>query len=170
MKRILIIGSGGAGKSTFARRLHEATNIELIHLDKLHWKPNWGEPSKDEWQKAVESLLKKDAWVMDGNFGGTMDIRMAACDTVIFFDLPRALCVWQAFKRYLFYRKRTRPDMGEGCDERFDVKFLKWIWDYPARTKPRVEELLKRFENEKTIIRFRAKQDIEKFFTNHICR
>lgn len=167
MKKILIIGSGGAGKSTFARRLHAATNVELIHLDKLQWKPNWVETPKDEWQKTVENLVKKEAWIMDGNYSSTMEIRMAACDTVVFFDLPRTLCVWRAFKRFLFYRKGTRPDIGEGCDEKFDPKFLKWIWDFPARTKPRIEKLLKQFEREKMIIRFRSKQDVENFLTNY---
>ena len=163
MKRILIIGSGGAGKSTFARSLHEATGIELIHLDKVFWKPNWVETPKDEWKKTVEDLLTKDSWIMDGNFGGTMEMRIAACDTVIFLDLPRTICVWRAYKRVLIYKKNSRPDMAEGCDEKFDLKFLKWIWDYPTRTKPRVEALLKRFQNEKNIIRLKSKSEVEDF-------
>ena len=166
MKRILIIGSGGAGKSTFARQLHQTTNIELFHLDKLYWKPNWVEPTKDEWKKTVEDLIKKDSWIMDGNYGGTMEMRIAACDTVIFLDLPPAICVWRAVKRYLFYKKNNRPDMAQGCAERLDLKFLKWIWDYPTRTKPRVEALLKRFQDEKKIIRLESTKEVEKFFVN----
>ena len=166
MKRILVIGSGGAGKSTFSRRLHEITGIELIHLDKLYWQPNWVEPSKDVWQKKVETLLKKASWIMDGNYGGTMEIRIAACDTIVFLDLPRAVCVWRAYKRFLFYKKNGRPDMAEGCPEKFDLEFLKWIWNYPTRTKPGVEERLKRFAEEKTIIRLASNNDVDKFFVN----
>jgi len=163
MKKILIIGSGGAGKSTLARHLHKATGIELIHLDKVFWQPNWVELPKDEWKKTVENLLKLDSWIMDGNFGGTMEMRFAAADTVIFLDLPRLLCIWRAYKRFLLYRKNNRPDMAEGCDEKFDLEFFKWIWDYPTRTKPRVEALLKRFQNEKNIIRLKSKSEVEDF-------
>ena len=167
MKRILIIGSSGAGKSTFARSLHEATGIELIHLDKVFWKPNWVETPKDEWKKTVEDLLTKDSWIMDGNFGGTMEMRIAACDTVIFLDLPRTICVWRAYKRVLIYKKNSRPDMAEGCDERFDLEFLKWIWDYPKRTKPKVEALLKQFQAAKNIVRLTSTKEIENFFDNY---
>ncbi len=166
MKKILIIGSAGAGKSTFARRLHKATDIELIHLDKVFWRPNWVETPKDEWKKTVENLLKKDSWIMDGNYGGTMEIQLAACDTVIFLDLPRTICVWRALKRFLFYKKKTRPDMAEGCDEKLDLEFIKWIWNYPTRTKPKVESLLERFQNTKTVIRLQSKNEIEKFLQN----
>ncbi len=169
MKKILIIGSGGAGKSTFARKLHELTGIELIHLDKLYWKPNWIETPKDEWKETIESIIEKDSWIMDGNYGGTMEMRFAACDTVIFLDLPRTICVWRALKRSLFYKKNTRPDMAAGCAEKFDfeyLKFLKWIWDYPTHTKPKVEVLIRRFENKKTIIRINSKNELKDFFNS----
>jgi len=166
MEKILIIGSGGAGKSTFARRLSDATGIELIHLDKLYWQPNWVEPSKDEWKRAVEDLLKKDAWIMDGNYSGTLEMRLAACDTAIFLDLPRTICVWRAFRRFLFYKKNGRPDLAEGCDEQFDLKFYKWIWDYPKRSKPKVEALFKQFQNTKKIIRLASTKEVEDFLVN----
>lgn len=166
MKKILIIGSGGAGKSTMARRLNEATGIETIHLDKVFWRPNWIETPKDEWEKTVENLLKKDSWIMDGNFSGTMEMRFAACDTVIFLDMPRTICLWQAYKRFLFYNGNNRPDMAEGCGETFDLKFYKWIWDFPKRSKPKVEAFIKQFQDTKEIIRLTTKKEIEDFFTN----
>ena len=169
MKKILIIGSGGAGKSTFARRLHKLTGIELMHLDKIYWKPNWVETSKDEWEDTIENLIKKDSWIMDGNYSGTLETRIAACDTVIFLELPRTICVWRAFRRSLFYQKDTRPDMAAGCAEKIDLeylKFLKWIWDYPARSKPKIETLLEKFQDTKKIIRLASTKEVENFFMN----
>jgi adenylate kinase family enzyme len=166
MKKVLIIGSGGAGKSTLAARLGEVTGIEVIHLDKIHWKPNWTSPPKDEWRKTVKAELKKDEWIMDGNFGGTMEMRLAACDTVIYLDFPRTICLYRALKRAVKYYNKTRPDMGEGCNERIDFEFLHWVWNFPKTTKPKIEERLKRFESEKTTIRLHSKREVEKFFRN----
>jgi adenylate kinase family enzyme len=163
MKRILIIGSSGAGKSTFSRRLGEITGIEVVHLDKIHWRAGWIEPSKDEWRKTVEDNLKKEAWIMDGNYSGTLALRLEKCDTVIFLDLPRTICTWRVIKRVFLYRKRSRPDMAEGCAEKFDWEFVKWTWSYPKRSKPRVEELLKQFESEKTVIRLKSPSEVENF-------
>ena len=168
MKRILVIGSGGAGKSTFSRRLHELTGIELFHLDKLHWKPNWVEPTKDDWKKTMEDLLKNDSWIMDGNYSGTMKMRIAACDTVIFLDMPRTVCVYRILKRVAQSYGKNRPDMAAGCNEQFDWTFIKWVWNYPARTKPKIEALLKSAENGKTIISLKSKKEIENFFTNKV--
>lgn len=164
MKKVIIIGSGGAGKSTFARRLHEATGIELIHLDKLYWKPNWVETPKSEWKQLIGEIIRGEEWILDGNFGGTMEMRLEACDTVILLDMPRIICVYQALKRIATYRKGQRPDMGEGCDERFDIKFLSWIWNYPSQTKPKIEKLLEQYGSAKNVIRLRSKRDIEDFF------
>ena len=167
MKRVLVIGSSGAGKSTFSRRLAEKTGLEVIHLDVLYWKPNWTEPPKDEWQKTVENALKGDSWIMDGNFSGTMEMRLAACDTAIFLDFPRTICVYRVLKRLVFYRPGGRPDMAKGCNEKFDWTFIKWVWNYPTRTKPKVEALLKNIENEKMVIRLKSKKEVENFFANN---
>ncbi len=166
MKKIIVIGSSGAGKSTFARRLGAGINTEVVHLDKLYWKPNWIEPSKDEWRAILAEAVKNDSWIMDGNFGGTIEMRMAACDTAIFLDLPSYVCVYRILKRWIFYRKGTRPDMAEGCHEKFDWKFIKWVWNYPARSKPKIEEILKRFAGEKKIVRLRSKIEVENFLTS----
>ncbi len=95
MRKILVIGSGGAGKSTLSRQLGELLDIEVLHLDKFYWQAGWIEMPQPEWLKTVEELLGRDAWIMDGNYSGTLDIRIAACDTVIFLDMPRTLCLWR---------------------------------------------------------------------------
>jgi adenylate kinase family enzyme len=167
MKKILIIGSSGAGKSTFARRLHRATGLPLIHLDRLYWKPNWVETTdKSEWKRTIENALRGDAWILDGNYSGTLEMRLEKCDAVIFLDLPRLLCIYRILKRVALYKKGSRPDMADGCDERFDWEFVKIVWNYPTRSKPKVEALLHRFESEKTIFRLHSQKEIEDFFVN----
>ena len=163
MKKVLVIGSSGAGKSTFARRLGKITGIEIVHLDKLHWKPNWTEPSKEEWRIVVENLVKRDSWILDGNFSSTMKIRVAACDTVVFLEMPRVVCIWRVLKRIVVYRRGERPDMAEGCGEKFDWTFIKWIWNYPKQSKPKIESILEQYRNEKTIIYLKSNQEIENF-------
>src|SRR6201995_1710403 len=115
MRRVLVIGSGGAGKSTFARRLGARLGLPGKHLDASYWKPGWVETPKEEWRRSVERLVEGDSWVIDGNYSGTLEVRLAACDTVVFLDLPRRVCIWRVLKRVLTYRDGSRPDMAEGC-------------------------------------------------------
>jgi adenylate kinase family enzyme len=166
MKKILIIGSGGAGKSTFARQLSEILKLEVIHLDALYWQAGWVETPKPEWKERVEEVLKRDAWIMDGNYSGTLDIRMAACDTVIFLDIAPLICLWRIFKRLLQYRKRSRPDMAAGCEEKLNVEFISWVWNYRKRSRPKVVRLLEENRHSKTIIWLRSQSDVEGFLTN----
>lgn len=163
MKKILVIGSSGAGKTTFSRNLSKLTGIEIIHLDKLHWKPNWTEPSKDDWKATLEKAMRGEAWIMDGNYSGTLDIRLPVCDTVIFLDMPPAVCVYRVLKRVASFYGKTRPDMAENCVEKFDWEFLKWIWDFENRSKPKMEKLLEQFKDEKTIVHLRSKREVEDF-------
>jgi adenylate kinase family enzyme len=137
--------------------------IEVVHLDVEHWLPGWTEPSKDEWGRKVEGLLRGDEWIMDGNFSGTLEMRLAACDTVVFLDLPRVLCLWRVLKRLVTYRGGRRPDMAEGCAEKFDLKFLKWVWDYPKRTRPKVLRLLEENARGRIVHRLRSRAEVEGF-------
>jgi len=142
MRRVLVIGPGGAGKSTFSARLAAITGLPLIHLDALYWKPGWVEPPKAEWASTVERLLREPAWVMDGNYGGTLETRLAAADTVIFLDLPRIVCLTRVVRRWIRFHGRSRPDMTPGCPERLSWEFLRWIWSYPEERRPKILQRL----------------------------
>lgn len=144
-KKILVVGCGGAGKSTFASELGSALGIRVVHLDRLYWRPGWVEPSPEEWSGTVRRLVAEQTWVMDGNYGGTLDPRLAEADAVVFVDFPRLLCLWRVIRRRLTYRRRTRPDMAPGCPERLTPGFLKYIWSYPSKRRPGVLEKLRRF-------------------------
>src|SRR4051794_30280430 len=108
MKKILILGSGGAGKSTLARRLGEHLQMEVIHLDSYYWKPGWIERPKPEWRQVVARLTEGESWVMDGNYSGTIELRIGACDTVILLDIPRTTCLWRVIKRAVAHRGHSR--------------------------------------------------------------
>ena len=163
MKKILVIGSGGAGKSTFAGRMGQILKIEVIHLDVLYWKPGWIETPKPEWRATVAELVKRDAWIIDGNYSSTFDIRLEACDTIIFLDVGRPSCLWRVLKRWMLYRHGGRPDMAEGCQERFSLEFLQWIWGYPKRTRPKVLKLFREYSQRKAVIHLRTRSEIEGF-------
>jgi adenylate kinase family enzyme len=165
MKRVIVIGSGGSGKSTFARELGERTGIQVIHLDREYWRPNWEKTPTDEWEAKVAEMLKGDSWIIDGNFGGTREMRMAAADTIIFLDLPRLVCMYRIFARTAKYYGRSRPDMTEGCYEQLDWDFIKWVWNYPKQSKIRLLRELERFRD-KTVVMLKTKSDVVAFLDN----
>ncbi len=135
MRKLLLIGPGGSGKSTLATQIGARTGLPVIHLDALYWRPGWIEPTREEWRATLAPLLAQDAWVMDGNFGGTLERRLAAADTVIFFDLPPLLCLWRVLRRRVRYHGRSRPDMTPGCPEKIDLEFVWWILSYRSRKR-----------------------------------
>lgn len=165
MQRVIIIGSGGAGKSTLARQLGAMLGIEVIHLDALYWQPGWAETPKSEWQETVQTLVQQDTWIMDGNFGGTMELRLAAADTVIFLDFPRLLCLWRVWKRRWQYAGKTRPDMRQGCPERLNWEFLQWIWTYPTRRRPVVLKRLSQLAPNQTVMILRSPAQVRQFLS-----
>ncbi len=163
MQKILVIGSGGAGKTTFATQLGELLKLTVIHLDKLYWRPSWVEPPKEEWAATVDALISGDAWIMDGNYSGTLARRLTACDAVVFLDLPPLVCVWRVLKRVLQYHNTTRPEMAAGCPEHFSLKFLLWIWNYRRRTRPRIEGLLNQRDVDVKMIRLQSAAEIDQY-------
>ena len=163
MKKVLVIGPGGAGKSTLAQELGKLLNMEVLHLDKFYWRPGWVETPKSEWAKTVRDLLSQDAWIMDGNYSGTLDIRFEACDTVIFLDMTRSLCLRRVLKRAIQYRKQSRPDMAEGCREKLSFEFIKWIWNYSSRTRPKIVRLLESKLEGKKIVWLRSQSEVKRF-------
>lgn len=166
MKKVLVIGSGGAGKSTFARHLGTRLNIDVIHLDTLYWHPGWVETPRAEWRKVIEGLVRRDAWIIDGNYSNTLDFRLEACDTVIFLDIARLICLWRVVARAILYCGRTRPDMAEGCRERLDWGFIRWVWSYKRRTRPQIIEILRQRAQCKQVIWLRSRAEVKRFLTS----
>jgi len=99
----------------------------------------------------MEALVSKEEWIIDGNYGRTMDIRLRKADTIIYLDYPTYLCLFRAIKRRIQYHGKTRPDMGEGCKERIDRQFIRWIWNFCRDERPCILQKLNDFRDEKQI-------------------
>ena len=161
MKKLLIIGSGGAGKSTLARRLGSMLSLEVIHLDRHFWRPGWEEPPKAAWRARVRTLIDSEAWIMDGNYGGTFDIRFPAADTIIDLDFGRFCCLGRVLRRRALSRFRARPDLAEGCRERLNWAFVRWIWRFRTDSRCRIEAACRSYGAGRTILRFRTPRELE---------
>lgn len=166
MERVLVLGSPGAGKSTFARRLAEQTGLPLVHLDRHFWRAGWKEPHPDEWRRQVEELANGPRWIMDGDYSRTLDIRLPRADTAFLLDTPRWLNLMRVLKRVLKGYGRTRPDLADGCPERLDWEFLRYVWSYPHKLGPRVAAMLEGYQGE--VITLRTRRDIENYLAERV--
>lgn len=141
-ERTLIIGCSGSGKSWLATKLSDITKQPVVHLDQLYWLENWQKQDQVVFIEKLEKELAKNSWIIDGNFDSTLEKRLKYADFVIFLDFNRYQTLSGAITRAMKYYKRTRPDMTEGCNEKIDFEFLKYIWDYPKTTRQKTVDLL----------------------------
>ncbi len=165
MNRIMVIGCCGSGKSTLSRQLHKAIGIPLYHLDQYYWKPNWVETPKEEWKSIVLDLANKAEWIIDGNYGGTMDIRLKQADTIIFMDISTVRCLYRVLKRIWKYHGKVRPDMPERCRERLDFYFLHYVASYNMLRRKRLLKMLEKVKNHKEVHTIRNNRDISVFLS-----
>lgn len=155
--RITIIGYSGAGKSTFAKLLGQFYQIEPTYLDTIYWLPNWVERNTNETKEMISEVMKKEDWIIDGNYKRFSPERHELANQIFFFNFNRFQCLWNAIKRRIKYNKKARPDMTEGNFEKFDFEFLMWIMKN-GRTK----EIQQNYEN--LIQKYKDKTIV---FTNH---
>jgi adenylate kinase family enzyme len=161
VQRVAVVGSGGAGRSVFSKELGRRTGLAVIHLDRHHWAPGWVETPAAEWRVVQAGLLGEERWIVDGNYGGTFDIRFERADTVIVLAIAPWRCVVAALRRSL--QNRGKAVQADGCPERVDVDFLRWIWRYPANSRPRLDEALKRYAGGLRIVELRTRRETAAF-------
>lgn len=164
MKRVLIIGCGGAGKSTLSKELSSKTGIKIIHLDCHFWLPGWQMLEKEKWEKMTDEFIARDEWIMDGNYGSTLDKRIDRADTIIYMDFSKYRCLFNAFRRMLRGRflKEKRSDLTEGCDEKIDMEFYKWIWNYNKNHRAEMYEKLEQIKKDKKVFIVRSYKEKRK--------
>lgn len=137
MRRVAVVGSGGAGKTTFARELARRTGLPVVHLDHLYWKPGWVETPSDEWRMVQDARLTANEWIADGNYSGTFDVRFRRADTIIVLAPSRWRCLSRVLRRTI--ANHGRSVQAPECPERLDFRFLKWVWQYQQNSRPRLD-------------------------------
>ncbi len=159
MERIMVIGCPGSGKSTFSRELHRITGIPLFHLDMMNWNADRTTVDKEVFRARLSDTIKKNEWIIDGNYGSTIELRLKECDTVIFLDYPLEVCLEGIMER----RGKGRTDMPwvEAEDEE-DAEFIEFIKNYNSQSRPQVMELLDKYSDKKIII-FRNRDEANEF-------
>jgi adenylate kinase family enzyme len=163
MRKVLVIGSGGSGKTTFSKQLGARTGLPVIHLDQLFWHPGWVKTPDEEWDRLIADICSREQWIMDGNYGRTLAQRIGAADTIIFLDLPRWLCTWRIVKRQIRYAGRIRPDSAPGCPERLTWEFVSWVWTYPNRRRPDIMQRLESVRATKRVVVLRSEGQLQEF-------
>ena len=162
MQRIMIIGSPGSGKTTLSTLIAEKLGLPIVHLDRLAWKSGWVFRPREEFDSMHTEELSKEQWIMDGNYGRTIDVRLEMADTAILLDYPTCICLFRVLKRFILNMGRTRPDMTEGCPERIDMEFLIYICNFRRKNRKKLLAKLEAAENVNVII-IRNKRDYRKF-------
>ncbi|GAK04036.1 DNA topology modulation protein [Geomicrobium sp. JCM 19037] len=152
MNRIMVMGvSPGVGKSTFARELGEELHMNVYHLDAYFWKPGWVMKAVDEFAAEQQEIVEREQWIIEGNYNNTYEVRVARADTIIYLELPLYVCLYRVFKRWIKNFGRTRSDMGEGCKEKLDVEFIRYIVTTYNRRKKTMKKRLQAFEEQRSL-------------------
>ena len=156
MKKVIVIGCPGAGKSTFSRKLSAKTGLPLYYLDMIWHRADRTVIGREEFDKRLVEIMSEDRWILDGNYARTLPMRLEQCDTVFYFDLQLDECIEGAKSRL----GKERVDMP-WTDDELDPDFLQWIMDFPRDTAPEINRYLANFD--KIIIRFRSRAEADRY-------
>lgn len=158
MRKILVIGCPGAGKSTFARKLRENLQLPLYYLDIIWHRPDRTTCSREEFDRRLQEILQEDRWIIDGNYLRTLEVRLQKADTVFFLDYPSEICLAGAKERI----GKKREDLP-WVETEFDEEFRQWILDFSRDQLPVIYRLLKQYEAGKKIFVFRSREEAERY-------
>ena len=159
MKKIIVVGCPGSGKSTFSKKLHRLTSIPLFHLDMMYWKKDQTTVEKEEFLRLLSKVLQMDSWILDGNYASTMEQRLAACDTAIFLDYPAEVCLEGVRSR----RGQARSDIP-WIETKEDEEFIAFVQSFNEQQKPKILNLFQTYGNKNCIV-LHSRAEGEKFLS-----
>ena len=160
MQKVIVIGCPGSGKSTFSKALHDATGLPLYHLDMMYWNADGTKVPKYTFLVRLHQALEKESWIIDGNYGSTMELRIQFCDTVFFLDYPLDICIDGIKSR----KGKERTDTPCIMPEDEDSEFIEFINNYNSVSRPAVMELLRKYSHKRIII-FKNRNEADEFLS-----
>ena len=167
MKKLIIIGSPGAGKSTLATKLGSILGIPVVHLDSFFWKPGWLRTTKNERLAILEEItVYHNHWILDGNYENVIDYQLGITEGVILFNFPRYVCYWRVIKRRLSYIGKAHPEIAPGCPDKIDWDLLRTIWSYPSAEGKIIREKILNNQRELHVIELRSTKEAERFIAD----
>ncbi|MBQ6264203.1 MAG: adenylate kinase [Clostridia bacterium] len=161
MKKVIVIGCPGSGKSVFSRTLHDITGLPLYHLDMINWREDKTALSREELIEKINEISATNEWIMDGNYGGTMELRMSLCDTIIFLDFPTEVCLEGIMAR----RGTQRPDMPWQDSGELEAEFVDSVKNYNSVNRPVVLERINKYSDRNVIV-FKSRNEADVFLNS----
>ncbi|MBR3815853.1 MAG: adenylate kinase [Clostridia bacterium] len=162
MKKVIVIGCPGSGKTTFAEKLSKSTGLPLYYLDAIWHKPDKTHIPMEEFDERITEIFKESEWIIDGNYKRTIEMRLRQCDTVFLFDLTTSVCIQGVTDRI----GKGRYDLP-WIETELDEEFRKFIEEFPKDTLPYIYELLDKYSDEKDIVVFRSREEADEYLRKH---
>ncbi|WP_316858263.1 hypothetical protein [uncultured Cohaesibacter sp.] len=149
MKRIVIIGSAGSGKTTLALALASRLQLPLTHLDRHFWLPGWKEKDNLQFLSEIETIAERESWIIEGNYSQTLPMCLKRADFFIYLRPNRIRCVLRVIKRHLKHRGKEREDLAPGCPEGISLSYLQWVWNFDKKSGPKLQGHFDAFKRRK---------------------
>jgi len=159
----MIIGGPGSGKSTLARAMGERLGLTVTHIDQLQFEPGWVETNSETRDAQLREVIARPSWIIDGNYFSTIDDRMARADTLIWLDIPIWRRLWRVARRTLRYYGQSRPDLPEGCPERFSLEFIHYILSSNKRQRAKAADRYATMLHKARAFHLRSSQEVQIF-------